>query len=101
MITTVVLLSLFSVAASAALYYSVKKNLELIETLENTMEQTEKSVEILDYYYKRLDRKLKLEVMSDDPTIKELVEDMKQSRKAVLEISKQLTGEDLVTEDSE
>lgn len=83
------------------MYYSVKKNLELIETLEQTMEQIEQSAEILDYYYKRLDKKARLEVFSDDPTIKELIEDMKQSRKAVLEITKQLTGANSAVEEKE
>lgn len=101
MILTIIFLSLFSIAATVALYYSIKKNLELIETLEQTMEQIEQSVEILDYYYKRLDKKAKIEVFSDDPTIKELIEDMRQSRKAVLEVTKQLTGGDLTAEDKE
>jgi len=94
MIISLVLLSLFSIGLSAALFYSVKKNLELIEALEETSEQIEQSIELLDYYYKRLDKKLKLEVFSDDPTIKELVDDMKQSRKAVSIIIKQLTGDE-------
>ena len=101
MILTVVFLSLLSIASITALYYSVKKNLELIETLEQTMEQIEQSAEILDYYYKRLDKKARLEVFSDDPTIKELIEDMKQSRKAVLEITKQLTGANSAVEEKE
>lgn len=93
MIFTIVFLSMISMGLSVGLYYSVKKNLELIDTVERTMEQVEKSVDILDYYYKRIDKKTKTELFSDDPTIRDLVDDMKQSRRAVLLVSEALTGE--------
>jgi len=93
MIVTVVILSVISTFLGTALYFSLKKNSELIEVMEGTMEQIEASLEILDYYYKRIDRKSKLELFSDDQTIRELVDDMKQARRAILFVSEKLTGE--------
>jgi hypothetical protein len=57
------------------------------------MLQIEESLEVLSFYQKRIERKSKLEVFSDDPVVKELVEDIKQSKKAVLLVSEKLTGE--------
>ena len=89
----VLFLLIISSASTAGLYFSLKKNLELISTLEYTMSEIENSIEILNYYYKRIDKKSKMELLSDDATIRELVEDMKQARRAVLLVSEKLTGE--------
>lgn len=93
MIVLIVVLSMVCSASSYALYRSVRRNFELIDLLEETNEQIEVAIETLDHYYKRIDKKSKLELFSDDPTIRELVEDMKQARRAVLLISEKLTGE--------
>lgn len=93
MIILIVVLSMISVGSLYMLYRSVKRNFELIDLLEETNEQIEAAIESLDYYYKRVDKKTKLELFSDDPTVRELVEDMKQSRRAILLISEKLTGE--------
>lgn len=93
MIILVFALLVSSTASLYALYRSVRRNFELIDLLEETNEQIEAAIESLDYYYKRIDKKSKLELFSDDPTVRELVEDMKQARRAVLLISEKLTGE--------
>jgi len=88
-------------ASSFALYYSVKKNLQMIETFEEVMGQIEESLEMLEVSKKKIERKLKVEVLSDEPVIRELIEDMKFSKRAVLLISEKLTGvkEDLDEEE--
>jgi len=86
-------LSLICVCSLTCLYFSVKKNLEFIDVYESTMLQIEESLEVLSFYQKRIERKSKLEVFSDDFIVKELVEDIKQSKKAVLLVSEKLTGE--------
>jgi hypothetical protein len=91
------ILSLFllvtSISLAVGLYHSVKKNLELIDTLEETSAVVETCLEDLNYCYKRVDKKLKLELLSDDPVVKELVEDMKVARRAIANISERLTNE--------
>ena len=82
-----------SIASFYALYYSVKRNFELIDLLEETNEQIDKAVETLDHCYKRIDKKAKLELFSNEPAVRELVEDMKMSRSAILLISEKLTGD--------
>lgn len=93
MIITLVFLSIISLCSSAALYYSIKKNMQLYEELENINTQIDSSLEELDYLYKKIDKKTKIELFSDEPAIRELVEDMKQVKKVVMGISESLTSE--------
>jgi arsenate reductase-like glutaredoxin family protein len=93
MIVLILVLLMISAASLYAFYRSVKRNFELVELLEETNEQIETAIETLNHYYKRIDKKTKLELFSDDPAVRELVEDMKQARRAVLLISEKLTGE--------
>ncbi len=93
MIIAIIILSLISITSFYALYRSIKRNFELIDLLEEINEEIDTSLETLSHYYKRIDEKAKLELFSDDATIRELVEDMKQARQAVLIISEKLTGE--------
>lgn len=93
MIYLVLLFLTTTIASTAGLYFSVKRNLEMMETIEATMSEVEESLEVLDYCYKRIDKKAKMELFSDDPTIRELVDDIKQARTAVMFVSEKLTGE--------
>ena len=93
MIVLILVLLMVSMASLYAFYRSAKRNFELVDLLEETNEQIEVAIETLDHYYKRIDKKAKLELFTDDPTVRELVEDMKQARRAVLLISEKLTGE--------
>jgi len=93
MIYLVLLFFITTIISITGLYFSVKRNLEMIEIIEETMSEVEESLEILDYCYNNIDKKAKLELFSDDPTIRELVDDIKQARKAVLFVSERLTGE--------
>lgn len=101
MIFLLILLSTLLVASFAGLYYSVKKSIELIETLESINLQIDSSVEELDYLHKKIEKKSKLELFSDEPAIRELVEDIKQAKKVVMKISESLTGEKDEAENSE
>lgn len=95
MIFFVIILCAVNLVCIAALYRSVKRNFELIEVIENTNEKIDSSIEELDYLYKKFEKKSKLELFSDEPAVRELVEDIKQTKKVVFEISTSLTGEDI------
>jgi len=95
MIVLIIFLLIFCSVSFYALYRSIRKNFELIDLLEETNEQIEIAIETLNHYYKRIEKKNKLELFSDDPIVRELVEDMKHARQAILLISEKLTGEKL------
>ena len=98
MIFLVVILTVISTVSIYALYRSVNRNLEFMELIEETNDQIDEAIVELDYYYKRLDKKAKLDLFSDDPTIRELVEDMKQAKQVISLISKKLSGDKDETE---
>lgn len=64
--------------------WSVRKNLEFSEKLETVVDQIEKSLDILDSCYNRASARAKLEVLSDEPIVKELLDDIQVSRDAIL-----------------
>lgn len=80
------------------LYFSVKKNLEFLDQQETLLLTIEQSLSVLDACYKKIDRKAKLELFSDEAIVKELIDDMKDARKSILNISENLTGEKEVIE---
>jgi hypothetical protein len=67
-----------------SLYYSVRLNLKCYEKLESIGEQIEKSLDVLDTCYQRAATRANLEVFSDDPIVRELVEDIKITKDAIL-----------------
>lgn len=83
---------------SIMLYFSVKKNLEFLDQQETLLSTIEQSLQVLDACYRKVDRKAKLELFSDEAIVKELIDDMKDARKSILNISENLTGEKEVIE---
>jgi hypothetical protein len=82
-----VILLLLLLAQSAITFLSIRKNLELMETIEETAENyeefTKEVLEQLSYYYNKIDKKSKLELFLDEPVTRELVEDIKGTKKAI------------------
>jgi len=83
MIYAIVLLSAFSLFSSTVLLLSIRKNLQFVELIEDFFEETEESIKILEFHLSKIEKKSKLEIMLDDPIIRELVNDIKKSKEAV------------------
>ena len=73
------------------MYYSIKKNLELFDLIESSGESFEESLEELNRYYERIDRKSKLELFLDEPVTRELVEDIKGTKKAIKKLAEKIS----------
>lgn len=93
MILFTAIITILLVISFYCLYLSIKRNFEFIDSLEQTNDQIDETLEILDYYYKRFDKKSKLDLFSDDQIVRELVQDIKHTRNAIMLISKKLTGD--------
>lgn len=93
-ILTLLFIVLFAFSSSA-LYLSLRKNLELVNELETITEKLDDSAKILESCYKRIERKSRLEVFSDDPIIKELVDDIKDAKSAIMLISESFSAESI------
>lgn len=74
------------------LYHSVKRNLELLERLEEVVTQTEESLDILDECYKKFYEKSKVDIFIDEPIVKDLINDINNTKDAVLLIANKLYG---------
>ena len=85
------------------LFFSIKKNLQLVERLDEISTQVEESLDILDEYHQRIDLKSRTEVLFDDPLVKDLIQDIKGCKSAVLLIANKVYSslDDLETENSE
>jgi hypothetical protein len=73
---------------SALLVLSVKKNIELVERLENLSESIEESIDVLQEQYEVIEKKTKIEVFSDEPVVRELIEDMRIAKNSVIKAAK-------------
>ena len=77
-----------SLITSALLVLSVKKNIELVERLENLSESIEESIDVLQEQYEVIEKKTKIEVFSDEPVVRELIEDMRIAKNSVIKAAK-------------
>jgi hypothetical protein len=93
MISVTVFLALLCGISSTLLYFSIKKNLQFLEQQEEMLELLESSLQDLEICRKKIDKKVKIEVFSDDPIVKELIDDIKQARFTVAIILEKLTNE--------
>ena len=84
-ISSVLFLAL--VISCGCLYISVRKNLEMMEKLDNIHDVIHEAVITLDSYYKVLEQKSKIELFSDEFIVRELVSDIAAARDAVINVS--------------
>lgn len=91
MIFAIVSLSLLGLVLAGMLAWSVKLNLKYLEKLEEVKDQIDASLDILDTQYQRAAAKAELEVLSDEPVVRELIEDIKSSRDAILLVANLIT----------
>lgn len=74
----------------SCLAFSLKKNIEFMEKLEELSELIYNCVDVLEEQHKLIEEKTKIEVFSDEPVVKNLVEDMRTAKNSVLSVAKVL-----------
>lgn len=85
------LLTSLLIFVSFILFLSIKKNLEYMELLDGLEENFKDSINLLNQYYVKIDKKSKLELFLDEPVTRELVEDIKGSKNAVKDAAEKLS----------
>lgn len=83
----IVILLFIVVLLSVALTYSVRRNLEFNERFEDLGDQVDESLDIIDGCYRRISAVSEIPVLSDDPTIRQLVSDIQYTKHAILLIA--------------
>ena len=80
-------LSCLCALTTIGLVFSLLKNLELMDKLNDVQEAIQQSVDMLDEQFMKIDQKSKIEIFSDEPVVKELVRDIAVSRNSVLKVA--------------
>jgi len=86
---------------SAALIYSVKRNLEFDEKFEDMGQQVEESLDILNDCYQRIAKVAEMPVTTDDPVIQQLLADVRHTKNAILLVANKVVAFDLVEPEEE
>jgi len=77
---------------SGLLFWSVSLNLKYSEKIEEIKDVVDESLDVLNLHYQRAARRAKLEVMSDEPVVRELVSDLQSARNVILLVANLIVG---------
>ena len=91
----------YAVVVTIAFVFSVRRTLSLIVQHEALGLRVNESLDMLDECYRRISRILELPVGSDDPTIQQLLHDIKTARHALLLIANMIVEFDNMNEDDQ
>ena len=91
MIVELILSSGF-VTALVALSFSLRKNIEFMEKIEEVASSVQEAIDILEEQYQIIDKKSKIELFSDEPLVKELVNDILVAKNSIVKTAKILDG---------
>lgn len=83
----IVLMVLLQSMTGWLLVKCLKKNLELADQREGIVDTIETSLDILDEVYTRIAHAATIPVLSDEPVVRELLNDIKRAKNAVLAIA--------------
>lgn len=89
------------VILGVALFFSVKKNLEIDDKFEEMGDQVEQSLDVLDDCYQRIAKIAEMPVTSDDPVVQQLLSDIKHAKHAVLLVANKIVTFDTDDEDEQ
>jgi hypothetical protein len=78
-----IILFCYSVVATAYGVFSTLRTISLTEKLEAVGEQADESFDTLDQIFQRFDAKLKMELFSDEPVVRELVDDIVKAKETI------------------
>jgi biopolymer transport protein ExbB/TolQ len=68
----------------------IRKNLELFDQRERLVDTIEESLDKLDECYTRISYAAEIPVFSDEPIVRDLLNDIKRAKNAVLSIASQI-----------
>lgn len=97
MIFTIFLLIVLLLLA-LALFISLRKNIELIDRIEEIENCIEVAISVLNEQHVKIEEKSKIELFSDEPMVRELVNDISVAKESVLKVLKFL---EMMIEDDE
>lgn len=88
------LLVLTNVMSAAVIYWLVRRQLDLIDKLQDVNDRIEESLDVLDRSYARLSKLLETPVLFDDPVVVEMVDSAKSARDAILVVANNIVEQE-------
>jgi hypothetical protein len=86
-----VIISFILICCSAVgIIFVAKQNLQLNDKHEELVDQLEESLDILDECYARITRASDMEVLSDEPIVREVMSSIRHAKHAVLMIANKI-----------
>lgn len=85
-----VLSALVNVALLTGVIILIKRNFQLVDKIDELGDQVEASLDILDHCYKQIMHATELPVLSDEPVIRKVLQDIKGAKHAVLQVANML-----------
>jgi hypothetical protein len=79
------------IAESTVLYISIKRNLAWMELFEDLTESYKETLQELQVLYNSVNRKSKMELFLDEPVTRELIEDIKGTKKAIKDAAEKIS----------
>ena len=88
MLTIILCLSLL--ATGSALAVSLQRNIAYVEKIDEITEGIQTALDVLDEQYQSIEKKTKIEVFSDEPVVRNLVQDIVSARNSILAVARLL-----------
>lgn len=95
------ILSMFVVLFGVGLFYNIKRNFKLEDKLDELGEQIEESLDILNDCYQRIAKVAETPIAMDDPVIRQLLNDIRYVRHAILLIANKVVTFDEPEQETE
>ena len=86
------LLATGCIVSTLGLVVSLRKNIVFMEKIEEVGEAIQMSIDMLEEQYQIIDKKSKLELFTDEPLVRELVNDIVTAKIAIMKSAKILDG---------
>ena len=87
-------LILTNLLSASIIYWLVRRQLQLIDKIEDTNDRIEESLDILDGSYNKLSKLLETPVLFDDPIVVEMVDSAKLARDAILVVANNIVEQE-------
>jgi hypothetical protein len=96
-------IAVYSLVVTGLLVLSVRKNIQYTDQLDDLDDALQESLELLEEQYQRIDAKTKIEVFSDEPVVRDLIQDIATARESIRNVAGILDGlfEDAALEDTD
>lgn len=88
------LLAFTNAISLSIIYWLVRRQLALIDKLQDINDRVEESLDILDQSYARMSKLLETPVLFDDPVVVEMVDSAKSARDAILVVANNIVEQE-------